>query len=89
MNGVLAVTGPIYLIIAVGWGCTRLGLFARADMRLFGKYVLNLALPALVFNALSQRSVGEIVNPVFLVAYLLGSLVPLVLGLWWARRVAG
>ncbi len=89
MGSVLAITGPIYLIVAAGFLCTRTGLFARADMRVFGKYVINLALPALLFNALSQRSVGEVLNPVFVVAYAGGSLVAMALGIFWARRVAG
>lgn len=89
MEGVLSVTGPIYLLIAAGFAATRWGLFDRADMRVLGKYVINLALPALLFNALSQRQVGEALNPVFITAYLVGSLIVLVAGILWARRVAG
>jgi hypothetical protein len=74
MASVLAITGPIYLVIAVGYLATRAGLFARADMRVFGKYVVYLALPPLLFHALSQRSVGEVLNPVFVAAYAGGSL---------------
>ena len=46
--GVLALTGPIFLVIAAGYITTRLGLFGRSDMRVFGKYVINIALPALL-----------------------------------------
>lgn len=89
MLDVLALTGPIYLVIAAGYLTTRWGLFARADMRVFGKYVIHLALPALLFNALSQRSVAEVLNPVFVAAYAAGSLVAMAAGIFWARRVAG
>jgi len=89
MYGVLSVTAPIYLLIAAGFATTRFGLFQRADMRVFGKYVINLALPALLFNALSQRQVGEVLNPVFIAAYLGGSLAVMVAGVLWMRRVAG
>ncbi len=89
MLAILAITGPIYLLIAAGYLTTRAGLFARADMRVFGKFVINLALPALLFNALSQRSVAEVLNPVFVAAYALGSLTAMALGALWARRVAG
>ncbi len=89
MYGVLSVTAPIYLLIAAGFLTTRFGLFERADMRVFGKYTINLALPALLFNALSQREIGEILNPVFIAAYLGGSLIVMVAGIAWARRVAG
>jgi malonate transporter len=86
---VLAITGPIYLVAAIGFLCTRAGLFERSDMRVFGKYVVNLALPALLFNALSQRSVGEVLQPVFIAAYAIGSLAANLAGVFWARRVAG
>jgi malonate transporter len=89
MLSVLAITGPIYLVLAVGFFATRAGLFQRAEMRTFGKYVINLALPPLLFNALSQRRITEIVEPVFVAAYAGGSLLALAAGLFWARRVAG
>lgn len=89
MIGILAITGPIYLVVAAGYLATRLGLFERGEMRVFGKYVVNIALPALLFNALSQRSLGEVINPVFLAAYALGSLAAMGAGLFWARRVLG
>ena len=89
MLDVLAITGPIYFVAAAGWLCTRAGLFQRSDMRVFGKYVVNLALPALLFNALSQRSVAEVFNPVFLAGYAAGSVVVLLAGVAWARRMHG
>lgn len=86
---ILGITGPIYLAIALGFFCTRQGLFAKADMQVFGRFTLQLALPALLFNALSQCSVAEILNLNYLLAYALGSLVVIGLGLFWARKVQG
>ena len=40
MLAIVSITGPIYLAIALGYVCTRAGLFARADMRVLGKFVL-------------------------------------------------
>lgn len=88
MLSVLSITGPIYLVIAVGYLATRAGLFARTEMRTFGKYVIHVALPPLLFNALSQRSVAEVVNPVFVAAYAGGSLLAFGAGLFWALKVA-
>ena len=88
MLDILAITGPIYLCIALGYLATRHGLFDRADMRVFGKFVINLALPALLFNALSQRSVGEIFNGPYLAAYALGGLIMLAGTVLWYRKVA-
>ncbi|WP_253261763.1 AEC family transporter [Ramlibacter montanisoli] len=89
MFDVLAITGPIYFVVAVGWACTRAGLFERADMRVFGKFVINIALPALLFNAVAQRSVAEVLNPVFIAAYAIGSVAASLAGVFWARRIAG
>jgi predicted permease len=86
---ILGITVPIYLVMALGYVCTRLGLFAKAEMQVFGRFTLQLALPALLFNALSQRSVAEILNLNYLLAYALTALLVMGLGLWWARRVLG
>ena len=88
MLDILAITGPIYITIALGYLLTRRGLFARADMRVLGQFVIRLALPALLFNALAQRKVGDILNGRYLLVYALGSLVTLGLALLWARRGA-
>ncbi len=80
MLDILSITGPIYIVIALGFLATRCGMFAKNDMRVLGKFVLNFALPALVFNSLSQRTFAEILNPSYLIAYLLGSLLVLATG---------
>lgn len=86
---ILGITGPIYLAIAMGYLATRRGWFSKADMPVFGRFTLQIALPALLFNALSQRSAAEVFNLHYLGAYALGSLLVIGLGLWWARRVQG
>ncbi|MFM7024827.1 MAG: AEC family transporter [Limnohabitans sp.] len=86
---ILGITGPIYLAIALGYFVTQRGLFSRADMQVFGKFTIQLALPALLFNALSRRSVGEILNWHYLAAYAVATLVVVLGGLFWARRVQG
>jgi predicted permease len=86
---ILGITGPIYLAIALGYLATRQGVFVQSDMQVFGKFTIHLALPALLFNALSQRSVGEILNADYLLAYALGSMAVIGGGLFWARQVKG
>ena len=89
MLAILAITSPIYLVVFLGYLMTRLGVFAKSDMRIFGKFVINLALPALLFRALSQRQFGEIFNLSYLLAYLIGSVAVLGLGYLGARRGLG
>ncbi len=86
MFDILAITGPIFTAIALGYLTTRAGLFSRADMRVFGQFVIKIALPALLFNALAKRDIGEILNASYLLAYLAGTLTLAALGLLWGKR---
>src|SRR5439155_13703858 len=85
----LAITGPIYFVIALGYLAGHIGLFSHSDMRVLGKFVIKFALPALLFTALSQRSVTEILNVSYLLAYAVGSLIVLFAALTFARFVQG
>ena len=74
MLNILAITSPIFLIIAIGFAAVQLGAMAKADMRPLGRFVISFALPALIFKALALRSFPEIMNASYLIAYGLGSL---------------
>jgi malonate transporter len=87
MSEILSVTGPIYLCIAAGYLSARLGLFSKSDMRVLGRFVFNIALPALLLNAVSQRNVAEILNPTYLAAYGLGSVAVIAIGYGLSRRL--
>jgi hypothetical protein len=88
MLHILAITGPIYLVIALGYLAGRFGVFSKADMRVLGTYVVKFALPALVFTALSQRPVGEILNARYMLDYAAGSLCIMFVAFawgWWRQ----
>ena len=74
MLNILAITGPIYIVIAIGYFAGRTGLFSGPDMRVLGRFVVKFALPALLFTALSQRPIVDILNGRYLGAYAAGSL---------------
>lgn len=87
MFDILAITVPIYVAIWLGYGLTRWGVFAKTDMRAFGTFVVKVAMPALLFNALSQRSLSDIINSEYVAAYALASLITLILSVAWALKV--
>lgn len=87
MLDILAITGPIYLCIAAGYASVRWNLFTKADMRVFGRFVIQVALPALLFNALASRRLDEVVHTGYLLAYAAGSLVLILGALWFACTV--
>lgn len=87
MLDVLAITGPIYVVIALGYAAVRRGWFAPADLRALGRFVATFALPALLFNALARQRVGAVVDPVYLVAYGSAGVAILAGAFAWKRRV--
>lgn len=89
MLQILSITGPIYLIIAAGYIAVRYGLFSKDEARVLGRFVVNFCVPALVFRALSQRTLGEVLNGPYLAAYALGSLAVLLGAVAYARRLRG
>lgn len=89
MFQILGFTIPVYLLMAVGFIAVRSGMFNAADMRVLGRFVVGFCLPGLLFNALAQRDLAEVLQARYLGGYALGSLVILLGGLLWAWRGRG
>lgn len=87
MGQILAITGPIYIVIALGYACGRFGVFSREDFRVLGRFVVTVALPALLFTSLSQQPIEQLLNLRFLASYLGGSLLAFAAGLHYMLRV--
>lgn len=89
MLNILTITTPIYLSIGLGYAATRMGLFSKVDGQVLGRFVLNFALPAMLFNTLADRNFADVVHPAYLLAYGSGSLIVLGIGfaVWrWGRH---
>jgi len=90
MLNILTITGPIYLSIAMGFAATRSGMFSKLDGQVLGRFVLNFALPAMLFNTLAQRNFAEVLNPNYLMAYGAGSVLSFAIGfaVWrlWRKK---
>lgn len=72
MGAILSITFPIYAALGLGYGIVWKGWFTPEDMRRFGAYVLNIALPALIFSAVAARNPAEVFQPGYVLAYGLG-----------------
>ena len=83
MLAVLGITFPIFATVTLGYGLVARGVFQKADMRTFGSYVLNIALPALIFQAVASRPAVEVFHPGYMGAYLLGGLITMALAFGW------
>ncbi|WP_163558444.1 AEC family transporter [Halomonas sp. NO4] len=93
MLEILAITTPIFLLIAVGYLAIAGRIITREQVQGVGTFVMYCALPALVIRALTQNPLEEVFNPQYLLAYGLGSLVVFGLGLLltlvWQRQPLG
>jgi hypothetical protein len=87
---ILAITFPIFALVALGYGSVRFGAFQPSDMRALGLFVMNVALPALLFNAVAERSLTETLSPAYLSVFLAGGLATIaVTWLWHTARGTG
>lgn len=86
MLDILAVTSPIYLIIALGYGLARAGLFDRAALGLMSRFVVTVAIPALIFRTLHDKPVAAMFNATYTGAYLAATLALVALAILAARR---
>lgn len=85
MTALLTIIFPIFALIGLGYAITRGGLFSPADMRVFGRFTMNVALPALMFGALATRDFAEVVNPTYLAVAAVAGLVLVAGGMVWFR----
>ena len=74
MLDILSITFPIFAAIGLGYASVRFGVFSTADMKVMGKYVQNVALPALLCVALIKRDLAEVLNLSYLAVFLAGGL---------------
>jgi hypothetical protein len=82
MTELLTLTVPLFLLIAAGFVAVRGGLFAEADVQTLGRFVLYIALPALIVRAFAQRSLADVFDAHYVAAVALGSMAVFAAG--WA-----
>src|SRR3989338_5221390 len=85
MLQILGITAPIFILIGIGYLAARNGLVSPEQVTGMGRFVVTLALPALVIKALLERPLHEVFDRNYLLAYGLGSLAVFVLGFLFAR----
>lgn len=86
---ILTITLPIFLLIGLGYACAWRGLFTPDQVRGFGRFVVTIALPALLFRSLVQQELKDVLEWRYLAVYALGSIGMLIGGLAYARAVHG
>ena len=75
MIDIFYIVLPIYLAIALGVLLVKTKAFRPDDMRILGRFVLNVAFPALIFHALVTRPLQDVFNPDYMLAYAVAGVV--------------
>jgi hypothetical protein len=86
MISTFLVVLPIFVLILAGWGARRLGVLGPHATTELNRFVVYLALPALLFDIMAHTHGADLWQPGFILVFGLGSL--LVFGLTIALRLA-
>jgi malonate transporter and related proteins len=79
MLNILGMTGPIFIIIGLGFLAVRFRLLDAQSSRSLGVFVIHFALPALLFRAMATRAADQLLNPTLFAHYATGSVAAFVL----------
>jgi malonate transporter and related proteins len=92
MNAVLNAALPIFALIFVGYLCGRFGVFSPQATDSLNRFAIYLALPALMFLAMSKITPDQVSQVGFALAFAGGIAITFALGFglsrWRGRRVA-
>ncbi len=85
MFSMFAITTPIFLLILLGYGAVK-GRVVSSEANVgMGRFVLYFGIPALLFRAISNLEFSDMLNPGFVGAYAVGSLLAFSVGLLLSR----
>ena len=62
MWAILATILPVFLLIIFGYGIGRSGFLSVGQVQGLGRYVIGIALPALLFQSLRSHPIGEVIQ---------------------------
>ena len=70
----VGITGPILLLLLLGWGVRRIGLIDTHFISQANALVFNIAMPAVLFLALSKHSLSDSMDPTLILVGVGGTL---------------
>ena len=84
--GVLGVTTPFFALVLLGWVAVRCGQLEAAAVPGLNRFVLFVALPAMLLRFAAVTPIAQLLDPVVLGCYLAAAVAMVALALGWARR---
>ncbi len=86
MLSVLAIVLPIFALVLAGWGARRSGALGAHSTRELNRFVVYLALPALLFDVVANAHWRELWQPGFLLSFGGGTALVFVATVFLRRR---
>lgn len=84
---ILTIIAPIFIVVGTGYLAVLKNIIARDGVRFLASFVVNFAVPALLFKSISERNIDEVLHPDFLLVYGLGSFATFIILLFAARKL--
>ena len=85
MLNIVTALLPIFIVIAFGYAATRAGAFTLEGLTALGRFVISIALPSLIFKALSEKRLDEVFIPAYLFGYAAATFLCFMIGLVISR----
>lgn len=89
MSSVVTIVGPLLLLALLGFTCARQQVLSRDQVMGLGRFLVAVAIPAVLVLSLSRLDIDQVFGSRFIVAYVLVGLCLLVPFWWLARRMLG
>lgn len=89
MLDIIAITAPIFALMAFGYGAVRFHLFPAEGIKALIAFVNNFATPCLLFYSISTSDFRSAFNPAIIGPFYLGASICFVLGIVIARKAFG
>lgn len=86
LSAVIHAAFPVFALIMTGWLCARYKLLNALSMEGLNKFVIYLALPAQLFDAMSHARLSDLAQPGFYWAFSIGMLATAGLHTFLARK---
>jgi predicted permease len=84
---IFATTAPIFCLIILGYVAVKTRLMPTDALPGLGRFVMYFTLPALIFDTLVHMDFADVIEPRFLLAYGIGSLLSFSIGLLIAKKL--
>ena len=82
---ILSVILPIFALILAGWGARKINVLGPHAMSEINRFVIHLALPALLFDVVANADWKTLWQPTFIFAFSLGTFIVFIIALVLSR----